>query len=70
MTVIESIVKELRELPPAKLVAVASYVHQLTETGQQDRQDWLRRSYGSMNDDDARAFEDALASSRRLPTDG
>ena len=61
---IESILKELSELPPAKLVTVAGYVHQLTEAGQKDRQDWLRRSYGSMSDDDARAFEEALASSR------
>lgn len=70
MTVIESIVKELEELPPAKLVAVAGYVHQLTAAGQQDRQDWLRRSHGSLSDADARAFAEALAGSRRLPTHG
>ena len=70
MTVLESIVKELRELPTAKQVAVARYVHQLSEAGRQKRWDALGRLHGSLNEEDGTVFEDALRGARRLPADG
>ena len=70
MTVLESIVKELRELPTAKQVAVARYVHQLSETGLQQRWDELGRLHGALSDEDGAAFDDALRSARRLPAHG
>ncbi|MGH8017940.1 MAG: hypothetical protein ACREIA_06570 [Opitutaceae bacterium] len=70
MTVFESIVKELQELPTAKQVAVARYVHQLSEAAQQQRWDALGRLHGSLSEEDAAAFEEALRGARRLPAHG
>lgn len=70
MTVLESIVKELQELPTAKQVAVARYVHQLSEAAQQQRWGVLGQLHGSLSEADAVAFEEALSGARRLPTHG
>lgn len=70
MTILESIVKELQELPTAKQVEVAGYVHRMSEAAQQQRWNLLGRLHGSLGEDDARAFEEALSGARRLPTHG
>lgn len=70
MTVLESIVKDLRELPTAKQVEVARYVHRLSETTQKQRWDLLGRLYGTLSEEDGQAFEEALRGSRRLPANG
>lgn len=70
MTILESIVKELQELPTAKQVEVAGYVHRMNETAQRQRWDMLGRLHGSVSEADARAFEEALRGARRLPAHG
>ena len=70
MTVLESIVKELQGLPTAKQVAVARYVHQLNEASQQKRWSALGALYGSLSEEDATVFEEALRGARRLPEHG
>jgi hypothetical protein len=70
MTVLESIVQDLQELPTAKQVEVARYVHRLSEATQKRRWDLLGRLYGSLSEADGQAFEEALRASRRLPVNG
>ena len=70
MTVLESIVKELQDLPTAKQVEVAGYVHRLNETAQKERWSVLGRLHGSLGEADGRAFEEALSGARRLPAHG
>ena len=70
MTVLESIVKELKGLPTAKQVAVARYVHQLSEAAQQKRWSALGALHGSLSEEDAAVFEEALRGARRLPEHG
>lgn len=70
MTVLESIVRELQELPTPKQVEVARYVHRLNAAAQKQRWDLLGGLYGSLSEEDGRAFEEALHGSRRLPANG
>jgi hypothetical protein len=70
MTVLESIINELQDLPTAKQVEVARYVHRLSETGRTRRWELLGELYGSVNDHDGQVFEEALRSSRREPENG
>jgi len=66
MTVIEAIIKDLQGLPNAKLVDVANYVHGMTEGAHEERLKILRRTFGSLSEEDGKAFEEALAESRRV----
>jgi hypothetical protein len=66
MSVIESILKDLESLPTPKLVEVARYVHDLSETAQQERMSVLKKTHGSLSEDDGAAFDLALKGSRRL----
>lgn len=66
MSVIESIIKDLQNLPTPKLVEVARYVHGLSETAQKERLGILRKTYGALSDEDGQAFEQALLGARRL----
>lgn len=70
MTVLESIVKELQELPTAKQVEVAGYVHRLSESAQKERWTLLGSLHGCLSDADGRAFEEARSAARRLPAHG
>jgi hypothetical protein len=66
MNVIESIVKDLQNLPTIKLVDVARYVHGLSEADQKSRQAFLRQTHGIFSDEDGRVFEVALLGARRI----
>ena len=70
MTILESIVKGVQELPTAKQVEVARYVHRMNEAAQKTRWDLLGRLHGTLSEVDGQAFEDALRSSRRMPDHG
>ena len=70
MTLIESIVRELPNLPPRKLVEVARLIHNSSETARAERARILQDTHGYLNEEDAEAFESALADSRRLESDG
>jgi hypothetical protein len=66
VTVIESIIKDLRDLPGEKLVEVAGFVHQLSEKSQQERINTLQRLHGSLTEEDGSAFEEAMNLARRI----
>ena len=66
MSVIESIIRDLKELPNAKLAEAAKYIHGLSEEAQKARIASLHKSFGALGEDEGRAFEEALAGSRRL----
>ena len=65
MTVLESILRELQELPASKQVEVAGYVLRMSEAVQQQRWTRLGQLYGSLPDLDAVAFEEARIRARR-----
>jgi hypothetical protein len=65
MTVIESILKDLQDLPTPRLVDVARYVHGLNEAAQKERLALLRRTHGVLSQEDGQAFEMALLGARR-----
>ncbi|MEI6491106.1 MAG: hypothetical protein WCO94_01055 [Verrucomicrobiota bacterium] len=68
MTVIESIVQDLQNLPTPKLVDVSRYVHNLSEPARKERLALLRQTHGVLNEHDGQAFEVALEGARRMET--
>ena len=66
MSVIESIMKDLKNLPTQKLVEVARYVHGLSQADQAARRELLRQTHGVLSDEDGQVFEMALHGARRL----
>jgi hypothetical protein len=70
MTIMESIVKGLRELSPRQLVEVAALVHRLNPNAAAEREAILRETYGCLSEEEADAFEAAVAGSRRLEENG
>lgn len=68
MSVIESILKDLQNLPNPKLVEVARYVHGLSLADQEARRELLRQTHGVLSAEDGQAFEKALQGARRLET--
>ena len=66
MTVIESIIQDLQNLPTPKLVDVARYVHDLSEPARKERLAFLRQTHGVLNEQDGDAFEMALVGARRV----
>lgn len=70
MSVIDSIVRDLNELPPAKLLDVAHYVHALNPKSADRRQAALRETAGCLDDADGADFEQAVrAEAERLDDD-
>jgi hypothetical protein len=70
LSVLESIIHELRGLPLSKLVDVARYVHRLSETAERERAEVLRETHGYLDEKDGMIFERALKSSRRIEARG
>lgn len=70
MSVLESIIHDLRGLPLRKLVDVARYVHKLSETAERERAEVLRETHGCLDENDALIFEQALENSRRIESHG
>ena len=71
MTVIESIVRDLRELPPPKLVEVARYVHGLNPKSRERRHAALLATAGCMEGEEGADFERAVkAEADRVDGDG
>lgn len=70
MTVIESIVRGLQNLPLREQVEVARYVHRLSASVQQERAAVLRRTHGVLDEADGRVFEQAMDDARRLEAHG
>jgi hypothetical protein len=57
MSVIESIVRDLRDLPPPKLMEVARYVHGLNPKGHERRRAALLATAGCMSGAEGEDFE-------------
>jgi hypothetical protein len=70
MTVVESIVRNLRELPARQQVEVARYVHRLSEEAAKERAAVLKETHGCLDETDGAAFEEALAGARRIEAHG
>lgn len=60
MSVIESIVRDLHELPTPKLVEVARYVHGLNPKSQERRHAALQATAGCMAGEEGEDFERAV----------
>jgi len=60
MSVIESIIRDLRELPPPKLMEVARYVHGLNPKGHERRRAALLATAGCMTGEEGEDFERAV----------
>jgi hypothetical protein len=60
MSVIESIVRDLRDLPPPKLMEVARYVHGLNPKGHERRRAALLATAGCMTGAEGEDFERAV----------
>lgn len=70
MSVMESIVQDLRGLSLRQLVEVARYVHRLNPAAAAQRESILRESHGYLEESDAAVFEEAIEGSRRIDGDG
>ncbi len=70
MTVIETIVRGVQNLPLREQVEVARYVHHLSTSAQQERAAVLRRTHGVLDEADGQAFEQAMDDARRLEAHG
>lgn len=62
MSELETIVEELKSLPPGKLADAAVYIHQLTTGGESDRSRALDRAYGCLTEAEADGLEAAVHS--------
>lgn len=70
MTVIEAIMRDIQSLSLREQVQVARYVQRLSATARRKRATVLRETQGSVDDADGRAFEEALAESRKMEPHG
>jgi hypothetical protein len=70
MTVIETILRGVQNLPLREQVEVARYVHRLSMNVQQERAEVLRRTHGVLSEADGQAFEQAMDDARRLQAHG
>lgn len=70
MSVTESILHDLQGMSNRALVDVARYVHKLNASARKERAEVLRATHGCLDESDGRAFEEALATSRRIEDHG
>ena len=60
MSALETIVAELKTLPPKKLAVAADYIHQLKSTTDAERQHALDRAYGCLTEEEGNSMEHAI----------
>lgn len=70
MSLLESILRQIPNLPPRKLVEAARLIHSSSEGARTERARILREAHGYLDDQDGQAFEAALASSRQIESAG
>jgi hypothetical protein len=63
MSALESIVEELKTLPPKKLAVAADYIHQLKSSTDAERHRALDRAYGCLTEEEADSMEKAIETS-------
>jgi hypothetical protein len=70
MSVLESIVRDLQDLPPQKLVEVARYIQTLNASDREKRDAALRATAGCMAGPDGEEFErEVKAEGERIDVD-
>lgn len=72
MSLLESIVQDLRELPPSKLVEVSTFIHRLNPLAEaaERRRAALHATSGCMTNDEGEDFERAVRETAdRIDTD-
>jgi hypothetical protein len=57
---LESIVEDLKTLPPGKLGVAAGFVHRLSRISEKERQTVLAQTFGSLSAEDAEAMAKAI----------
>ena len=57
---LENIVEDLKSLPPARLEVAADFVHRLRRISEEERQEILTQTAGSLSPEDADAMEKAI----------
>ena len=60
MSSLETIVEDLRSLPPGKLDLAADYIQRLKRISQEERQAVLKRTSGSLSPEEANELEKAI----------
>lgn len=70
MNVVESILRDVQNLPLRQQVKVARYVRELSESAQRERAEVLHNIHGSLDESDGKAFEEALTSARQVEPHG
>ena len=60
MSALESIVEELKALPPKKLAVAADYIHHLKSSTDAERRRALDRAYGCLTEEEAESMEKAI----------
>ncbi len=70
MTVIETILRGVQNLPLREQVEVARYVHRLAASAQRERAEVLGRTHGVLDETDGEAFEQAMNNARRHDAHG
>jgi hypothetical protein len=60
VTPLETIVEELKLLPPGKLRLAADYIQRLKQVNQEERHTVLSRTAGSLSEETAREMEQAV----------
>jgi len=65
MTVIDSLVRDLRELTPPKLVEVARFIHSLNPGSHERRRTALMASAGRVSGQEGKDFEQAVKAEGR-----
>ena len=57
MSPLETIVEELKALPPSQLAQAADFIHRLKTVTQAERQAILERTFGSLTEEEAAEME-------------
>jgi len=65
---LESIVEDLKSLPPEKLAAAADFIRRLKPISQSEREAILARTFGSLSQEDADAMKKAIEEGCENPT--
>ena len=60
MSRLETIVEDLKSLPPDKLEAAADFIRRLKPISQEEREAILARTFGSLSQEDADAMQKAI----------
>ena len=67
MSALETIVEELKTLPPKKLAVAGDYIHQLKSTTDAERRRALDRAYGCLTEEEGNSMEQAIQFGEKSP---